>query len=195
MKVLPNGVTVFNATPHAITFWREDWDEVVIVESDEIISAVPEEKPHSCLQPYHSPDYENVWLVETVFTGNENGREIVKRAREAGAEIIIGSIIAAQAYRGDVSAMIPCEGYERVPPAEKRMRPDKFTTYPRMVDGIYAIQNGNQVKVDSFTWGYEGLARTEHSAVIKDSEGQNVLFAGPGMPEEKLVDFRQPANY
>lgn len=127
MKVLPNGLNVFNAPPHPITFWCEDWDGVVIVESDEIISAVPEEKPHGCLQ--HWPYRENVWFVETVFAGNESGRDIIKRAKKSGADVIVGSIIAAQAYRGDVAAMIPCEGYERVPPAEKRMRPDKFTIY------------------------------------------------------------------
>jgi hypothetical protein len=43
--------------------------------------------------------------------------------------MIVGSIIAAQAYPGSIKAMIPCEGYERVPPTEKRMRPDKFTVY------------------------------------------------------------------
>lgn len=45
------------------------------------------------------------------------------------AEIIIGSIIAAQAYPGKVCAMIPAPGHERVPPAEKRMRTDKFTIF------------------------------------------------------------------
>jgi len=42
--------------------------------------------------------------------------------------LLIGSIIAAQSYPG-VLAMVPAPGYERVPPAEKRMRPDKFTIF------------------------------------------------------------------
>ena len=44
--------------------------------------------------------------------------------------MVVGSIIAAQAYPGLVVAMVPAPGYERRPPAEKRMRPDKFTIYP-----------------------------------------------------------------
>jgi len=41
----------------------------------------------------------------------------------------VGSIIAAQAYPGQVVAMTPTPGYERVPPAEKRMNPDKFNIF------------------------------------------------------------------
>lgn len=42
---------------------------------------------------------------------------------------IVGSIIAAQAYPGEVVAMTPAPGYERVAPAEKRMNPHKFTIF------------------------------------------------------------------
>ena len=42
---------------------------------------------------------------------------------------IIGSIIAAQAFPGRVLAMVPAPGFERVPPAEKRMRADKFSIF------------------------------------------------------------------
>ena len=129
MITLPNGVRVFNATPHPITFWREDWQDVVVVASDVAINAVPQEEPVDCLQPYEAPDYENVWRVRTVFVGNDEGHEIIRQAKEAHAEVIVGSIIAAQAYPGKVCAMIPAPGYERVPPAEKRMRPDKFTIF------------------------------------------------------------------
>lgn len=129
MKKLPNGVVVFNSTPHAIAFWREGWSDVITVESDEVINAVVKEAPYGSFQPKSAPDCENVWLVQTEFIGNEVGHEIIHRAREAGAEIIVGSIIAAQAYPGDVVAMTPAPGFERLPPAEKRMNPDKFTTY------------------------------------------------------------------
>jgi len=126
---LPNGVKIFNGTPHPITFWREDWQDVVNVPSYAVINAVPQEEPVDCLQPEMAPDYENVWRVRTVFVGNDEGHEIIRQAQEAGAEIIVGSIIAAQAYPGKVCAMIPAPGYERVPPAAKRMRPDKFTIF------------------------------------------------------------------
>lgn len=130
MKVLPNGVQVFNATPHSIKFWREDWkDVVVVVEPDELINAVPQEVPAGCYQPARAADWESVWFVRTEFVGNDAGRDVIRRAKEAGAEVIIGSIIAAQAYPGEVAAMVPAPGYERVPTDQKRMRPDKFTLF------------------------------------------------------------------
>ncbi|GAH77449.1 unnamed protein product, partial [marine sediment metagenome] len=43
--------------------------------------------------------------------------------------IIIGSIISAQAYPGEVFAMTPAPGFERVPPDQKRMNPFKFTMF------------------------------------------------------------------
>lgn len=50
---------------------------------------------------------------------------------EAGPRLIIlGSIIAAQAYPEEVFGMVPVPGYERVTPDQKRMRCDKFTMYP-----------------------------------------------------------------
>ena len=49
-------------------------------------------------------------------------------AENPGA-IIVGGIIAAQAFPKRVLAIVPVEGFERVPPAEKRMRDDKFTVF------------------------------------------------------------------
>jgi hypothetical protein len=129
MKTLTNGLTVFNATPHPITFWREDWPEPVIVESDEVINAVPVERPVSSAGVGPAGYEDTIWFVMTIFEGNETGEEIIRYAKDCGADVIVGSIIAAQAYPGHVVAMIPASGYERVAPAEKRMRPDKFTIY------------------------------------------------------------------
>ena len=128
MQTLPNGVTVFNATPHEITFWDENWADVVVVAPDTVINAIPTERPITCMQVGNT-DWENVWFVKTVFLPNDMGFTTIARAYEMGADVIIGSIIAAQAYPGKVVAMIPCVGFERVAPAEKRMRPDKFTVF------------------------------------------------------------------
>jgi hypothetical protein len=124
MKTLPNGLTVFNATPHPITFWQEGWGEPVNVPTDEIINATPVEQ-FVC---YH-PRNHVVRVVRTAFVGTPEGERIIARALEAGADVIIGSIIAAQAYPGEVLAMTPAPGFERVPPDQKRMNPDKFTTF------------------------------------------------------------------
>ena len=56
-------------------------------------------------------------------------KALAKLEQENPDAIIIGSIIAAQAFPGRVLAMVPAPGFERVPPAEKRMRDDKFTVF------------------------------------------------------------------
>jgi len=121
MKAI-NGIVFFNATPHPITFWDEGWDNSVVVEPDVKINAGVQEVPVPCSIP-------GVEFVTTEFIATDEGMEIVGQARADGADIIIGSIIAAQAFPGQVVAMVPCKGFERVPPAEKRMQPDKFTIF------------------------------------------------------------------
>ena len=61
--------------------------------------------------------------------GPASEEALTKIERENPGAVIVGSIIAAQAFPGRVLAMIPVPGFERVPPAEKRMRDDKFTTF------------------------------------------------------------------
>lgn len=122
---LPNGLRIFNATPHVVRFWREEWDEPVEVASDEIISAKVEER----FIRYFLGSHDAVSLVCPVFVGTDAGREIARKALADGAHIVVGSIIAAQAYPGLVVGMTPAPGYERVPPAEKRMDPNKFTIF------------------------------------------------------------------
>ena len=125
MQTLPNGLRVFNATPHPITFWREDWQDVVTVESDIVINATVSEK----LVALDVPENELVQFVTPTFSpDSDNTVAILKDYREKNI-YVIGSIIAAQAYPGLVFGMIPAPGYERVAPAEKRMRPDKFTIF------------------------------------------------------------------
>ena len=130
MKTLPNGVKVFNGTPHSIRFWNPDWDAPVEVEPDGRIDARPEEEYVSRMEGTGTPLLmDGVFFVRTKFVGTDKGREIVARAYARGADVVVGSIIAAQAYPGQVVAMTPAPGYERVPPAEKRMNPDKFNIF------------------------------------------------------------------
>lgn len=121
MKTLPNNVTIFNATPHVIRFWREDWSEPVEVETDAIVSAKAQEEVVSV---------ENgVTYVITTFTPiKDENYEIAFEAHKMGV-IVVGSIIAAQAFPKTVVAMTPAKGYERVAPDQKRMSPDKFTVF------------------------------------------------------------------
>ena len=71
-------------------------------------------------------------LVSVAFVADEDNSVALARLEEQNPEaIIIGSMIAAQAFPGRVCAMIPAPGFERVPTAEKRMRDDKFTIFEK----------------------------------------------------------------
>lgn len=118
-----NNVAIINTTPHSVTI--QDTDGIPItVPNSVILNAKAEEKQVSDL------------FVKTVFVPTEEGKEIISEIKNTfkfqigtGTLVIVGSMIAAQAYPEDVVAMTPVPGYERVKPAKKRMRCDKFTTF------------------------------------------------------------------
>ena len=119
-----NGVTIVNTTPHPITF--QDGDTLISIDStpEDIINATVSEEAvldKGC----------GVTFVKSKFNGSEEGKAKIERLyNEYGEDaIIIGSILAAQAYPGQVFGMTPVPGFERVAPAEKRMRIGKFVTY------------------------------------------------------------------
>jgi hypothetical protein len=128
MKELPNGIVIFNATPHVIRFWEQSWEGPVEVGPDEVVNASVVEE---AAEPVQTLRYTKIEFVVTKFGQTEEGKDIIERAYEDGADVVVGSIIAAQAYPGWVVAMTPAPGYERVPDDEKRMNPDKFTVFGR----------------------------------------------------------------
>lgn len=118
-----NNVAIINATPHSVTIQDTDGTPITVPNSV-VLNAKAEEKQVSDL------------FVKTVFVPTEEGKEIISEIKNAfksqigtGTLVIVGSMIAAQAYPEDVVAMTPVSGYERMKPAEKRMRCDKFTTF------------------------------------------------------------------
>ena len=125
-KKFSNGVVVCNTTPHPVTI-QDVTGELVTVEPSEdfVINAKVKEEQMSPL------------LVKTVFEATEDGEKRLRSIESCFSEFfrdgrvlaVVGSIIAAQAYPGRVVAMTPVPGFERVSPAEKRMRCDKFTTF------------------------------------------------------------------
>lgn len=117
-----NGVRILNATPHPIRF--QDGDELVEVPaSGIIINARIEEEVVKEGVPT---------LVTTSFKADKASEEALSEIeKEFPGVLVVGSIIAAQAFPGRVVAMTPVEGFERVPPEEKRMRTDKFTVFQR----------------------------------------------------------------
>lgn len=118
-----NGVCVLNTTPHPVTMQDVD-GELITVPTSILVNARVEEKQVNDL------------FVESVFIGTPEGKEVIRDIegtyRETGCPdrlVIVGSIIASQAYPGKVAGMCPVPGYERVAPSEKRMRCDKFTIF------------------------------------------------------------------
>ena len=124
-----NNVCIFNCTPHPITIQDTNGDLISIAsKANDILGAKAVEE-----------NVDDV-LVKTTFIGNPEGEAILDRIKEffettikpdypKSRLIVIGSMIAAQAYPGRVVAMCPVPGYERVAPDMKRMRCDKFTTF------------------------------------------------------------------
>lgn len=124
-----NGIVIANTTPHNIVMQDTD-GKLVTVENnpDKLINA-------STTQVYWGGIY-----TEPSFDPTTEGLYIIAEIKKDFAEqygttsktlVIIGSIIAAQAYPEEVAAMLPVPGYERVAPNEKRMRCDQFTMYRR----------------------------------------------------------------
>ena len=117
-----DGVEVINTTPHSITFGVGT--EVKEVPSHCVISARAGETKGA--------ERPGLIFVETRFEATKEATVMVEAIKEAFPEaVIVGSIIAVHAFPGDVVAMTPLPGFERVAPAEKRMDPHKFTIFQR----------------------------------------------------------------
>jgi len=117
---------IVNVTPHPITFGAEGTDETITVPpSGIVISARPVEESAGTVTVGGTA----IELVRTRFEPDPAGWAKIQEIRATGPCLIVGSIIAAQAFPGAVVAMIPVRGFERVPSDQKRMRADKFTTF------------------------------------------------------------------
>lgn len=122
-----NRVVVVNTTPHPITI-QDMNGNLLSVPTSELLNAKPVEVPYG----------EGDLFVTTEFIGSPEGEQLISDIHTEFVEtqdsndtlVIVGSIIAAQAYPGQVAGMVPVPGFERVAPDQKRMRCDKFTMYP-----------------------------------------------------------------
>lgn len=116
------GRTYINATPHEVVLRTRSGEDHVVPPSGVLINARPVEEP--------AGGRDGVEFVRTKFVADEESARVLDEIEAAypGA-FIIGSIIAAQAFPGRVLAMVPVPGFERVPPAEKKIRADKFTVF------------------------------------------------------------------
>lgn len=124
---LPNGIEIVNATPHVLVFWSPDWKEEVRVESDTIINARPLTRFHS-----RARDNENVVFSSVQYVEKEQGREILDDLRkEHPNAIIVGSILAAQAYPEEVCAPVPYVQKTRDRKGEQKLNPYLFTIFSK----------------------------------------------------------------
>lgn len=117
-----NNKVYINTTPHSITLRDETGTDHVLPPSGVLINARPVEEP--------AGERGGIEFVRTRFVADEDSANFLAELEKIypGA-FIIRSIITAQAFPGRVLAMVPAPGFERVPPAEKRMRADKFTIF------------------------------------------------------------------
>ncbi len=116
-----DGVAMVNTTPHALSFGVGD-EVVSLPTSGMLVNATPVTEAAGTRG--------GAKLIRTVFKADADTKRLLKAFSVAHPDVvIIGSLIAAQAYPGLVVAMVALPGYERVAPAEKRMDPHTFTTF------------------------------------------------------------------
>ncbi len=133
-KFIINGSTVtvsvledkiyLNTTPHEISMVDKNGKEFTIPKSGILLNATPNE---ILIKQENRIDY-----VSTNFTPSKNGMDLIENIKNdpyLKDSLIIGSIIAAQAYPGDVLGLVSADGFERMPPNEKKMRLDKFIIF------------------------------------------------------------------
>lgn len=116
------GRLYINTTPHEVNLQDEEGNVHIVPPSGVLINARPVEEEVG--------GRDGVEFVRTKFVADEESERLLAEIEKCypGA-FVIGSVISAQAFPGRVLAMVPVPGFERVPPAEKRMRADKFTVF------------------------------------------------------------------
>ena len=109
-----------NCTPHEIRFQDNDGATVEVQPSGYTLKATPVESP--------AGERNGATLVKTTFVASDEGDGELAEI-EARGFLPVGSIVSAQAWPGRVVCLVPVEGYERKPPAERLYRCDKFTVF------------------------------------------------------------------
>jgi len=116
-----NGVQVVNVTPHELSFL--DNGKLVTVPTIGILvnAKVVNQENSDGVITFCTPEF-------VADEESERNLRLLEESLPAGT-LVVGSIVAAQSYPGRVVGMVPAPGFERVPPAEKRMSTSRFTRY------------------------------------------------------------------
>lgn len=123
---LPNGTYIFNVTPHDLNFVMSD-GEVVRVQSDGVVNAAPSTTDIEVTNKYT--------LVSVKFYPTQEGSELIENIRRKDADaLIVGSVLAAQAYPGLVVTPVPyAKGSSSFDKRLRLVRSDRFTIYPQEI--------------------------------------------------------------
>lgn len=121
---LPNDLTIFNATPHPLNFWDPITKEVTVAKSDIIINTRPVE---TVVERWKGAEF-----VTVAYQPEDSGTDLIRFIEaEHPNTLIVGSVLAAMAYPGEVVASIPLKGGDRLrsKTASRRVCSDRFTTF------------------------------------------------------------------
>lgn len=114
---------MINVTKHAIRLQSAAGEVYEIAPSGIVLDAKFEEEPTGS-----HPSGAEIVRAKIAPTGDSADKLAALESEHPG-ELILGSLIAAQAFPGRVVALVAVPGFERVPPDQKRMRDDKFTIF------------------------------------------------------------------
>jgi len=118
-----NGNIYINTTPHSITLKSTLTEEEFIVPASGVLI---NSKPQESVVGGNG----SIKFVQTTFASNHEDYVKLNMLNDMfPCAIIIGSIIAAQAYPKRVYGLIPYPGLERVPVEQKKMQAEKFTIF------------------------------------------------------------------
>jgi hypothetical protein len=121
---LPNGITIFNATPHKLNFYDPITEEVTVAKPDITINTKPVETVVK--------HWQGAKFVTVAYKPERNGGSLIKNILKSNPEmVIVGSVLAAMAYPGEVVASIPLKGGDRLKSktSSRRVYSDRFTTF------------------------------------------------------------------
>ena len=119
------GVKIVNTTPHSIRLTDDSLELDVTVEPSGVLINAKAETVE-----VDSDIIGVVYQMTKFIPDKDTLKTLEKFVVEHPDVVIIGSLIAAQAYPGIVAAMVAHPTLMRVPPQEKRMLYNKFTIYP-----------------------------------------------------------------
>ena len=121
------GLVVANTTPHPIVFGLADGQTITVPQCGALVNAtvVNTEVSPGLVTPTFMPSEDGWTTIAVIKAQHAVSPDAALPLR------IVGSVVAAQAFLGRVVGMVPCKGYERVAPAQKRMDPTCFTVFQK----------------------------------------------------------------